>query len=173
MAVGVEARFYMRAFGRDDVQEDYRLLHALSNSQVPQDPEGNLEWQLNRRQYDEATGIRRHYIAHYAATHEPVAYAAIEQLQNNPAYFRLYLVFDPTRWEFASLGEFLYQRLLEDAREFGAATLLMVEYASDFAFLSFLKAHNFKEVGNSNYNGFEIVRMELTLRNTGSVRGPA
>lgn len=156
-------RFYLRPFGQEDVEQDYHLLHVLSNFQVPQDPIGNAEWQNNRRTYDETRGARRHYIAHESATQEPVGYASIEQQGPNPAGYRLYLVFNPDRWTFAELGGFLYQRLLEDAREMGAASLALVEYASDVPFLTFLREHGFIEVGRGTYNGFDIVRMEQRL----------
>ena len=79
MPITAENRFYLRPFGQEDVEQDYHLLHVLSNSQVPQDPEGNREWQHNRRHFDETQRLRRHYIAHEGTTQEPVAYAAIEQ----------------------------------------------------------------------------------------------
>lgn len=163
MPASSEGRFTLRPFG-EDLEGDAHLLHVLSNYQVPQDPEGNREWQRNRLGYDETRGVRRHYIAHETATREPVAYASIDQQGANPTCFRLYLVFDPHRWSFSDLGEFLYQRLLEDAREIGATSLAFVEYATDVAFLDFLSTHDFREVGRDLYNEFEIVRMEKTLK---------
>jgi hypothetical protein len=58
-----ENSFVLRPFGQEDSEQDYQLLHRLSNFQVPQDPKGNAEWLQKRRQYDETTGKRRHYIA--------------------------------------------------------------------------------------------------------------
>lgn len=160
---GNENRFTLRPFGQEDSEQDYQILHRLSNFQVPQDPKGNAEWLQNRRLYDEANCRRRHYIAIHQATQEPVGYASLEQQGPNQEAFRLYLVFDPNRWAFAALGEFLYQRLLQDAQELDAVSLILIEYANDLAFLNFLRAHGFIEVGTTTYNGFAIVRMEKRL----------
>src|SRR5689334_17495420 len=96
-----ETAFTLRPFGQTDPEQDYALLHTLSNFQVPQDHEGNREWQQNRRNYDEAKGKRRHYIAVHSLTQEPVGYADIERQQSDPNGYRLYLVFDPNRWAFS------------------------------------------------------------------------
>ncbi|MBV9865838.1 MAG: hypothetical protein JO316_10830 [Abitibacteriaceae bacterium] len=161
--VVTEGRFYLRPFGQEDMEQDYQLLHVLSNLQVPQDPQGNRQWQQNRRHYDESKGVRRHYIAHESATQEPVAYAAIEQQGSGLKSFRLYLVFNPNQWAFSDLGEFLYQHLLKDAQAWGADTLALVEYANDLRFLNFLREHDFAQVGEGTYNGFAIMRMEKKL----------
>jgi hypothetical protein len=159
-----KTRFTLRPFGQADIEADYQLLHVLSNLQVPQDPRGNLDWQRNRRAFDETKGVRRHYIAIHTATQEPVGYAALEQQGPEPSAFRTYLVFNPDQWAFPELGEFLYQRLLRDARELGAATLAFVEYANDLPFLDFLREQGFTAVGEAMYNGFAIVRMEKKLQ---------
>jgi len=155
--------FHLRPFGSPDSEQDYQLLHVLSNYQVPQDPVGNREWQANRRAYDQQHGKRRHYIAVHAPTKESIAYAALEQQGQDPTTFRIYLVFDPQRWSFDELGEFLYQQLLADAHTFQASKLVCVEYANDAAFLAFLEAHGFSRIGAAMYNGFEIVRYEQVL----------
>jgi hypothetical protein len=48
-------------------------------------------------------------------------------------------------------------------QELDAVSLILIEYANDLAFLNFLRAHGFIEVGTTTYNGFAIVRMEKTL----------
>jgi N-acetylglutamate synthase-like GNAT family acetyltransferase len=158
-----ECQFYLRPFGEENVEQDYALLHTLSNFQVPQDPKGNLEWQYNRRAYDESKRTRRHYIAHEQSTGQPIAYAAIEQQENNSTVYRLFLVFNPDEWTFSEIGTFLYQHLLRDARAMGATSLVLVEYADDFRFLKFLSEHGFIEAGKSVFNGFSIVRVEKRL----------
>src|SRR5438309_902478 len=117
-----EGAFSLRPFGQTDPEEDYRLLQTLSNYQVPQDPAGNQQWLSNRRRYDDTKGGRRHYIALHTPTQEPVGYASLEQ-QETAAYFRMYLVFNPNRWAYAELGEFMYRQLLRDAQEMEAKVL--------------------------------------------------
>ena len=155
--------FTLRLFSDTGAEQDYQLLEALSNWQAPQDPQGNREWLQNRRQYDESRRARRHYIAVHGGTGEPVGYACLEQQGPDPKGFRLYLVFNPNQWAFSELGEFMYERLLSDARELGATTLAFVEYANDLPFLSYLRDHGFVPVGSASYNGFEIVRLEKRL----------
>jgi hypothetical protein len=161
--VTTPSRFVLRPFGQPDPEQDYDLLHVLSNYQVPQDPDGNRQWLENRRCYDEKAGVRRHYIALHGATQQPVAYAALEQQGPDPTAFRMYLVFDPGRWDYSDLGEFMYQHLLRDAAKLKATRLAFVEYANDDRFLRFLHERGFCEVGTSIYNGFEIVRLEKQL----------
>jgi hypothetical protein len=107
--------FRLRPFGQHNSEQDYQLLHALSNYQAPQDPAGNSEWLASRRAYDQQRGKRRHYIAVHVPTEASIAYAALEQQGPDLTSFRIYLVFDPQRWSFNKLGEFLYQQLLTDA----------------------------------------------------------
>src|SRR5689334_10201281 len=127
----IESEFVLRPFGQPDADQDWDLLHRLSNVQVPQDPEGNAEWLRNRRAYDEAAGRRRHYVAVHRSTREGVGYACLEQQGADRDAFRLYIVFDPKRWTFTGLGEFLYRQLLRDARAMTATSLTMIEYAND------------------------------------------
>jgi hypothetical protein len=157
------AQFALRPFGQADPEADDQLLHVLANTQVPQDPHGNAAWLHHRRTYDEQRGQRRHYIAVHRATDEPIAYAALEQQQADPGIFRIYLVFDPQRWSFDTLGAFLYQHLLRDATSLHAATLVCIEYATDAAFRAFLEGQGFLHVGDGVYNGFNIVRYEQRL----------
>jgi hypothetical protein len=155
--------FSLRPFGQHDSEADYQLLHVLANAQVPQDPLGNQEWLQHRRAYDERRGQRRHYIAVHTPTHESIAYAALEQPQADPSSFRIYLVFDPQRWSFDTLGTFLYQQLLCDAADLHAAKLVCIEYATDATFRAFLEGQGFRHVGDAVYNGFSIVRYEKLL----------
>ena len=104
--------FSLRQFGQHDRQADEHLLLRFANAQAPHDPRGNEEWLQYRRAFDERHGQRRHYIALHLPSQEPIAYAALEQQQVDPTSFRIYLVFDPQRWSFDTLGTFLYQQLL-------------------------------------------------------------
>jgi hypothetical protein len=144
-------------------EADEQLLLLFANAQVPQDPRGNEEWLQYRRAYDERRGQRRHYIAVYLPTQEPIAYAALEQQQADPSSFRIYLVFDPQRWSFELGGRFLYQQLLQDAEALQAGKLVCIEYATMAAFRAFLEGQGFRQVGDGVYNGFSIVRYEKLL----------
>jgi hypothetical protein len=155
--------FSLRPFGQHDRAADEQLILALANAQVPYDPRGNEEWLQHRRAYDERRGQRRHYIALHRPTNEPIGYAALEQQQADSGAFRIYLVFDPQRWSFDTLGAFLYQQLLRDAEMLQAAKLVCVEYATDAAFRAFLEGQNFRYVGDGLNNGFTIVRYEKVL----------
>ena len=124
---------------------------------------GNQEWLQHRRAYDECRGQRRHYIALHRPTNEPIAYAALEQQQAEPSNFRIYVVFDPQRWSFDTLGTFLYQQLLHDADILQVAKLVCIEYATDAAFRAFLENQDFRHVGDGIYNGFSIARYEKLL----------
>ena len=159
--------FSLRPFGQHDREADEQLLLLFANAQVPHDPRGNEEWLQYRRAYDERRGQRRHYIAVYLPTQEPIAYAALEQQQAEPSCFRIYLVFDPQRWSFELLGTFLYQQLLQDAEALQAGKLVCVEYATMAAFRTFLERQDFRYVGDGVYNGFDIVRYEKLLRGAG------
>jgi len=159
--------FSLRPFGQHDREADYQLILSLANAQVPQDPRGNEAWLQYRRAYDQHGGQRRHYIAVYLPTQEPIAYAALEQQQAEPSCFRIYLVFDPQRWSFEVVGTFLYQQLFQDAEALHASKLVCVEYATMAAFRAFLERQEFREVGDGVYNGFTIVRYEKLLLGTG------
>ena len=56
MPITAENRFYLRPFGQEEGRQDYHRLPALSNFQVPQELDGNQEWQHNRCTYDETSG---------------------------------------------------------------------------------------------------------------------
>lgn len=155
--------FRLRPFGYTDVEDHYRLLRSLSNYQVPQNPNGNEEWLRNRRAFDETARRRRHYVAVHIPTSEPVGYASLEQQAKGSPHYRMFLVFDPGRWGYSDLGDFMYQRLLADALEMGAKTLILVEYANDLPFLNFLQERGFVEVQHFLFDGFAVVRVEKRL----------
>jgi hypothetical protein len=155
--------FSVHPFGQHDREADEQLILALANAQVPFDRRGNEEWLQHRRVYDERNGQRRHYIALHRPTNEPIGYAALEQQQADLGTFRIYLVFDPQRWSFDTLGAFLYQQLLQDADTLHVAKLMCIEYATDVAFRAFLEGLGFRQVGDGVYNGFSIVRYEKLL----------
>ncbi len=159
--------FSLRPFGQHDHEADDELILRFANAQVPHDPRGNAEWLQHRRAYSEHRGQRRHYIAVYLPTQEPIAYAALEQQQAEPNCFRIYLVFDPQRWSFEVVGTLLYQQLLQDAEALHASKLVCVEYATMAAFRAFLERQEFRQVGDGVYNGFTIVRYEKLLLGTG------
>jgi len=159
--------FSLRPFGQHDREADEQLILRLANAQVPQDPRGNEEWLQYRRAYDQRRGQRRHYIAVYFPTQEPIAYAALEQQPADPSSFRIYLVFDPQCWSFELVGTFLYQQLLQDATALHAGKLVCIEYATMAAFRAFLERRGFRQVGDGVYNGFPIVRYEKLLLGAG------
>lgn len=159
--------FSLRPFGQHDHEADYELILRFANAQVPHDPRGNAEWLLRRRAYNEHCGRRRHYIAVYLPTQEPIAYAALEQQPADPSSFRIYLVFDPQRWSFELVGTFLYQQLLQDATALQAGKLVCIEYATMAAFRAFLERRRFRQVGDGVYHGFPIVRYEKLLLGAG------
>ena len=156
--LAASAPFYLRPVGEHDRQADYKLLLTLANAQAPQDPRGNAAWLEHRRAYDERRGQRRHSIAVHRPTNEPIAYVALEQQQADPSSFRIYLVFDPARWSFDTVGTILCHQLLRDAEELQAAKLVCIEYATDAAFRAFLEREGFRLIGDGVYNGFSIVR---------------
>jgi hypothetical protein len=159
--------FSLRPFGQHDHEADDELILRFANAQVPHDPRGNAEWLQHRRAYSEHRGQRRHYIAVYLPTQEPIAYAALEQQPADPSSFRIYLVFDPQRWSFELVGTFLYQQLLQDATALQAGKLVCIEYATMAAFRAFLEHRRFRQVGDGVYHGFPIVRYEKLLLGAG------
>ena len=159
--------FSLRPFGQYHREADYQLILRLANAQVPQDPRGNEEWLQYRRAYDQRRRQRRHYIAVYLPTQEPIAYAALEQQPADPSSFRIYLVFDPQCWSFELVGMFLYQQLLQDATALQAGKLVCIEYATMAAFRAFLEHRRFRQVGDGVYHGFPIVRYEKLLLGAG------
>jgi hypothetical protein len=159
--------FSLRPFGQHDREADEKLILALAHAQVPYDRRGNEEWLQHRRAYEERRGQRRHYIALHRPTNEPIGYAALEQQQADPGTLRIYLVFDPQRWSFDTLGAFLYQQLLQDADTLHVAKLVCIEYATDAAFRAFLEGQGFRQVGDGVNNGFNIVRYEKILLGAG------
>jgi hypothetical protein len=164
MPMSSDARWMLRPFGDEDIEQDYALIHRLANEAVPFDLKGNQIWVENRRRFASTGRKRRHYVAIDTSAQEPIAYAALEQQwEADPARFRLYLVFDPQRWTFGELGEFLYVQLLADARDLGVDVLAATEYARDVDFIDFLHDHGFAQVGDGTYNGHTIVMMESRL----------
>jgi GNAT superfamily N-acetyltransferase/N-acetylglutamate synthase-like GNAT family acetyltransferase len=121
---------------------DYATLLALADAAVPFDPEGNRQWLRQRRQFDEARRIRRHYLVKETESGQAIAYGTIEQDPGNPRRFRLFVLTDPARLD-TGIGDRLIDRLFSDLRALGARAAWAREYGRDAQLLDFFRRHGF------------------------------
>jgi len=98
---------------------EWQSIAEIAQSLAPHDPEGVAAWLVNRRQFDESRGARRHHVIEDPVTHRILGYGAIEQ-GPQPEVFRLFLVVRPYFLR-RGAGDALYARLLKDLWDLKAA----------------------------------------------------
>jgi N-acetylglutamate synthase-like GNAT family acetyltransferase len=130
---------------REPRNEDWPAILGLANASVemvagagPQD-----EWAENRRRFANASGLQRHWVAEATASGEVAGYAGIEQTSGHTEAVRIFVVTAPGQRE--SLGAWLLDAALAEARAIGATASWLMEYATDAEFIAFLKRHGFEE----------------------------
>jgi len=148
--------------------EDWPAILAIANASGPEAPDGNRAWLAARMGFDETRHARRHYLVEDegGSAH---AYGAVEAGAGEAERFRLFLVMDPDDLD-SGVGDSLFERLLVDARELGAAVLWMREMAGD-ALIPYATARGFEEISRvvlsapsaGAFAGFEVVALERRL----------
>jgi hypothetical protein len=151
----------MNAHLREPTNEDWPAVLRAANASLPWRLEGNQEWLDNRRNFDEVTYQRRHYVVVDSASSNIVGYGAIEG-GSAPGRYRVFVVMDAQL--LPSAGEVLYQRLHEELRALGDATAWVREEARDKNVLDFFRGHGFaNEQQFTTEQGLEVVTLERTI----------
>lgn len=128
---------------RPFIEQDWLSLSNITPATERGDTEGNALWLRDRREFNEANYIRRHYVVEHEETGQLLGYGAIEQTIYLPRY-RLILVLDP-QWLRRGVGRLLLERLLNDLREAGAVTVTFSAYESADELQGFLQEYGFTE----------------------------
>jgi len=129
---------------RPMVNQDWPPIKSMAYARDELDVRGNDLWLHRRQNFDEASYLRRQYVAEDANSAQILGFGSIEQTIYLPRY-RLFLVTDPD-WLKLGVGDLLLERLMNDLREANAVTVSCQEYASQTDLLAFLSARGFKEV---------------------------
>lgn len=124
-------------------EQDWTAISAIVTARDRNDPAGNELWLRKRREFNESSYIRRHYVAEHAETGQLLGYGSIEQTIYLPRY-SLILVIDPL-WLQRGVGDLLLERLIGDLREVAAVTVTFRDYESASEIQGFLKEHGFTE----------------------------
>ena len=119
--------------------EDFDVLFDLANQAYPS-PKENAVWFERRKTFDESKQIRRHCVATDASL--VVGYGCLEQQSDDSKTLRIFVVCSPANMR-SDVGEGLYLRLLQDAKELGATTLWAREYQDDENIRVFLTSRGF------------------------------
>jgi L-amino acid N-acyltransferase YncA len=125
---------------RPCTEADFDAILAIADAAVPFDPEGNRNWLEQRRAFDGATRVRRHYVVEEDG--RLVGYGAIEQQSADSTSFRIYVV--PTLFGSGVEG-LLYDRLLADLCHLHARHVWVREYAHDQNVRAFFAARGFRQ----------------------------
>ena len=143
-------------------QEDWEVLLDLANQAVPFAPQENAEWLEYRKAFDETQRVRRHYIA--SANHQPVGYGCLEQQEDELTSLRIYVVCSSVNLR-GDVGQRLYRRLLQDARQLGAIRLWARELQGDEPIREFFISRGFVETQRYTPPNFSpVVVFQLDLR---------
>ncbi len=141
--------------------EDFEVLPDLANQAAPFAPEENTVWFERRRSFDESKRIRRHYVA--VETNHAVGYGCLEQQDDDSKSLRIYVVCSPSNMR--EVGNCLYSRLLQDAKELGATTLWARELQPDESSREFLRGRGFIETRHITLpDSAPMVMLHLDLR---------
>jgi hypothetical protein len=130
---------------RPSREEDWTDILALANASVAGVPQAGPqdEWLGNRQNFDEAKGLRAHFVA-VDPSSKAVGYGAVESASGENSDFRMFIVTAPGDLETA--GELLYRTTLDALKKFGAARVRLTEYAGDAAFQCFAESRGFVEL---------------------------
>lgn len=142
---------------------DWHLILEIADASAPWKKPENLAWLAKRKSFPADRYPRRHYMVIDAYGH-PVAYGAVEGSEND--WYRLFLVMEANLLE-AGPADLLYDRLIMDLRESGAAGVWARETLLDSALLTYLNERGFTEYRrNSDEDGREIIALRRPLPNT-------
>jgi RNA polymerase sigma factor (sigma-70 family) len=128
---------------RPFIEKDWTTISALTPVTEQSDREGSELWLRNRREFNETSYIRRHYVAEHSETGQLLGYGSIEQTVYLPRY-RLILVIAP-EWLRQGVGRLLLDQLMNDLREVDAVTATFRDYESSSEVQSLLKEYGFAE----------------------------
>lgn len=126
---------------REPSSADWPRILELANAslaEIPNAPRQD-EWLANRRAY--LQGGKRHHVVALEGG-RVVGYAAAEHaIHALPGEFRIFVVVPPSARE--TLGTYLLRELRRFLLTANAATIRMLEYEADSAFIAFLQARGF------------------------------
>lgn len=149
-----EVTFTLQPFDESRWDEVLRFADDV----VPFDPAGNREWLSNRRSFPASGRERRQY----AALDEDGRMLAFGSVEQQP-YRRTYRVFIvPASVElFATAGDALFTRLMDDLAAMGAGDVFMQEWSLDLGSAEFALSHGFEKVDLFSPEGVgrEIVKL--------------
>lgn len=158
MAEGVNIR--MRAAE----ESDWPAILQMADQALPHSKPENKAWLHRRQTFNIERFLRRHYIAESEENGQVLAYGCIEE-GPEAEKFRVFVVMAPDR--LASLGQKVYDRLLEDLREVQAQSLWVREEADD-PVLGLFRQQGFQQTAQFQIpNGREIVVLEMPFNTTG------
>ncbi len=121
--------------------EDSAAVLAVADAAIPHDPDGNRKWLRARKQLDEQTYVRRHYVV-VNDMQGTVGYGAIEQQEADRRRLRLYLVVYPGYLR-SGEGRALYTQLMKDAEFLNVFSLWMRYYQQDHELIHFMQERGF------------------------------
>ena len=129
---------------REVREDDWRRVLDLANRSVAHVDGAPTQdaWLANRRAFAAKSMVPRQWCALATDTHQLVGFLAVERGPDSPAA-RLFVVTDPADRD--NVGLQLLYRGLAIARDDGATSAYLIEYASDAPFLSWLRDHGFTE----------------------------
>lgn len=154
MAEGVKIR--MRAAQ----ESDWPAILQVANQALPNSKTENKAWLHLRQTFNTERFLQRHYVAESAESGQVLAYGCIEEGPEAMKY-RVFVVMAPNL--LASLGQKIFDRLLEDLREAQAQWLWVREEADD-PVLEFFHQQGFQQTAQFRIpNGREIVVLEMPL----------
>jgi N-acetylglutamate synthase-like GNAT family acetyltransferase len=142
-------------------QQDWEILLELANQAVPFAPKENLEWLEYRKAFDESSHIRRHYIAQ--VDNRPIGYGCLEQQEDDLKSLRIYVVCNPAHLQ-DEVGEQLYLKLWEEAKQLGAIRLWAREFQNDEPIREFFTRQGFIETQRytpPNFSPLSIFQLDL------------
>jgi N-acetylglutamate synthase-like GNAT family acetyltransferase len=145
-------------------QDDWNIVLDIANQAVPFAPHGNIEWLEKRKAFDESSSIRRHYIA--TKNDIPVGYSCIEQQGNDLNWLRIFVVCSPEKLR-SKVGQLLFEKVLQDAKELRVEHLWAREYQDDEAIRAFFLERGFVEVRRINIPNelpMVVYQMEIMLQ---------
>src|SRR5437016_4173913 len=145
---------------RPMVNQDWPPIKSMAYAREELDVRGNDLWLHRRQNFDEASYLRRQYVAEDANSAQILGFGSIEQTIYLPRY-RLFLVTDPN-WLKLGVGDLLLERLMNDLREANAVTVSCREYASQTELLAFLNERGFKEVDRVLDMRLEVVDADIS-----------
>ncbi len=145
---------------RPFADQDWPVVSTMTSAAKEGDEKASEDWLRKRKEFKEASYVRRHYIAEHAKNGRLLGYGSIEQSVFLPRY-RLILVVDP-RWLERGVGELLLERLTKDLIDVGAVIVSFRDYQSANEVQQFLKKHGFTETTRVNDMRLEVKLFDVS-----------